>query len=221
MAVLQVKNVQKRFGKKPVLVEVSLSLETGQLLGIFGRNGSGKSTLLKILFGSLRADVLEMTINNRPISAAQVIPGRLIAYVPQHPFLPAGLRVRDLIPIYARSERAQDAIFYTPQVAAVTSRFVGQLSHGERKFLETVLIAHGPHPFLLLDEPFSMLDPLQIEAMKNFLGAIKDQKGIIITDHYYADVLDISDKKIILAKGISQSVTSLTDLKNFEYLRGE
>tara|TARA_R100000306_G_C4356873_1_gene133188 strand:+ start:327 stop:995 length:669 start_codon:yes stop_codon:yes gene_type:complete len=219
LANLRLHKVEKNYGKGAILTEVSFSLRTGQILGIFGRNGSGKSTLLKILFGTVRADALDFEINGTPVANSKLFATRHLAYVPQHPFLPSSLRVRDVIPIYAASERAQDAIFYNPLVAKITAKRIGALSHGERKYFETILIANGPHPFLLLDEPFSMLDPLQIADLKLFLDTLKQEKGIILTDHYFEEVLQISDMALVLKQGKSFQITSEEDLGNFEYLR--
>lgn len=218
MATLQVHDVTKSFGKTQVLNGVSFTIETEDIFGIFGRNGSGKSTLLKILFGTLSADSLELEINGTKISTSEVIKKQLIAYLPQHPFLPKNQKVRDIIPMYFQKEKDQDAVFYHPFIATLTHKKVGMLSHGERKFFETILISHLPHPFLMLDEPFSMLEPLQTKALKEFLLKISETKSIIITDHYYTDVLDITTKNIVLRNGESIAINSIEDLKKNEYL---
>ncbi|PVW13060.1 ATP-binding cassette domain-containing protein [Marixanthomonas spongiae] len=218
MAVLQVHNARKSFGKNPVLKDVSFSLKTGDILGIFGRNGSGKSTLLKILFGTLSANSLHLEVNNEKISPSEVIKNQLIAYLPQHPFLPKNTKVRDIIPMYFQEEKEQDAVFYNRFVATLTHKKVGHLSQGERKFFEAILISHLSHPFLMLDEPFSMIEPLQTKALKDFLLKISETKGLIITDHYYTDVLDISTKNLILKAGKNQIVDSIDDLRTRGYL---
>ncbi|RFN60154.1 ATP-binding cassette domain-containing protein [Marixanthomonas ophiurae] len=218
MATLQVHDVTKSFGKNQVLNDVSFTIETGNIFGIFGKNGSGKSTLLKILFGTLSAESLQLEINGTKISSSEVIKKQLITYLPQHPFLPNNQRVRDIIPMYFQGEKEQDAVSYNPFVAKLTHKKAGMLSHGERKFFETILISHLPHPFLMLDEPFSMLEPLQIKALREFLMKISETKGIIITDHYYNDVLDITSKNIVLRDGKSLTVNSIDDLKKNEYL---
>ncbi|WP_339701562.1 ATP-binding cassette domain-containing protein [uncultured Marixanthomonas sp.] len=218
MATLQVHDVTKSFGKTQVLNGVSFTIETEDIFGIFGRNGSGKSTLLKILFGTLSADSLELEINGTKISPSEVIKKQLIAYLPQHPFLPKIQKVRDIIPMYFQKEKDQDAVFYHPFIATLTHKKAGELSHGERKFFETILISHLPHPFLMLDEPFSMLEPFQTKALKEFLLKISETKSIIITDHYYTDVLDITTKNIVLRNGESIAINSIEDLKKNEYL---
>ena len=120
--------------------------------------------------------------------------------------------------MYFQGEKEQDAVFYNPFIATLTHKKAGHLSHGERKFFETILISQLPYPFLMLDEPFSMLEPLQTKALKEFLLKISETKGIIITDHYYTDVLDISKKNIVLRNGKSIPVNSIEDLKKNEYL---
>ncbi|MEL6809989.1 MAG: ATP-binding cassette domain-containing protein [Bacteroidota bacterium] len=209
----------KSFGKKEILNHVSLEVDTGDLLGIFGRNGSGKSTLLKMLFGSLKADSIHMEIDGWEVHPSEVIEKRLMAYLPQHPFLPSNTKVRDVIPIYHYSEEKQDKVFYDPGVAKITRKRINQLSHGERKYFEVVLLGSLDHPFLLLDEPFSMLEPLQTQAIKEYLHQLKETKGIIITDHYYRDVLDVTTKNLVLKDGSSHWIYSEEDLKKFEYLR--
>lgn len=219
MAILQVYNAQKSFGKKEILKRVSFSVETDEILGIFGRNGCGKSTLLKILFGTVSSDLLDLEIDRKKINASQIIPKQLIGYVPQHPFLPKSLKVRDVILTCYQDEKQQDTVFYNPGVAKLTHKRVGELSLGELKYFEVILMGAGLHPFLLLDEPFSMVDPMMKDDMKTFFSEIKREKGIIITDHYYDDVLQTTSKNIVIKDGVSNKITTHEDLKRFEYLR--
>jgi ABC-type multidrug transport system ATPase subunit len=218
LATLQVYNAQKSFGNREIIKRVSFSVETGEVLGIFGRNGCGKSTLLKMLFGTMSSDVLDFEIDSQKVDAAQIIPRQLIAYVPQHPFLPKTPKVRDIILTYYKDEKQQDTVFYNPGVATLTHKRVGDLSLGELKYFELILIGAGSHPFILFDEPFSMVDPLKKDEMKTFLSEIKKEKGIIITDHYYDDVLQTTTKNIVIKDGVSHAIETNTDLKRFEYL---
>lgn len=167
----------------------------------------------------LKADALDLQLDTNKVIASEIIKKQLIGYLPQHPFLPKNSKVRDLIPMYHDSEEKQDAVFYNPGVAKITHKKTEELSQGERKFFETVLIGHLEHPFLMLDEPFSMLEPLQTLALKEFLLQLKTTKGLIITDHYYNDVLDITTKNLIIKEGQSFKVHGTEDLKKFEYLR--
>ncbi len=215
---LQLYSASKSFGNKKVLKEISFTLECGEILGLFGRNGSGKSTLLKMLFGTLKADEISFSINGNTVKPSEVIPNQLIAYLPQHPFLPKQMKVRDVIPMFHKTEAMQDAVFYDPYIATMTHKQTGALSLGELKYFEVVLLSHLSHPFLLMDEPFSMLEPLQKEKLKEFLLKLKRHKGVLVTDHYYHDVLDVSDKNIVLKNGIAHKINNEADLRKFEYL---
>lgn len=219
MAILQLHKATKSYGQKEVLSNVSLELSTGNILGVFGSNGSGKSTLLQLMFGLLNADEIDLNLNGNTLNPSDVIKTKRIAYLPQHPFLPKFSKVRELIPMYHDSEEKQDALFYNPSIASIATKHVGDLSHGERKYFETMMLGHLDHPFLFLDEPFSMLEPLQTEALKTFLIQLKKTKGLLITDHYYQDVLDITTHNMVLKEGKSYPVKGVADLKKFEYLR--
>ncbi len=216
---LEIYAVRKSFGNKKILESVEFTLEKGEILGVFGSNGSGKSTLLKILFGTLKPDFIDLRINGLPLAVKDVIPKQHIGYLPQDSFLPKHLKVRDIIPMFYEDGDAQDLIFRAPFVEKIATRKAGLLSVGERRYLELLLIAHLPHPFLMLDEPFSMIEPLYKEAIATFLLSLKAKKGILLTDHYYKDVLAISDRNMILVNGISHPANTEEDLKNLGYLR--
>ena len=216
---LHIQDVSKRFGKKEVLKNVSLTLAQGEIISLFGRNGSGKSTLLKILFGTLKADSIKLQINDKNIHPKDVIPNRLIGYLPQDHFLPKHLKVRDVIPLFHTDGDDQDRVFRAPFVEKVAKRKVGTLSLGELRYLELLLVAHLDHPFLLLDEPFSMIEPLYKQVIKEFLFSLKAKKGILLTDHYYRDVLDISDRNLVLVDGTTQIARDVEDLKQLGYIK--
>ncbi|WP_313115014.1 ABC transporter ATP-binding protein [Aequorivita sediminis] len=219
MATLKLHKASISFGKKEVLNEISFSLETGEILGIFGRNGCGKSTLLKMIFGTLKKGFIEITIDDKKFYPSKNISEKRIAYLPQHSFLPMNLKVRDVIPIYFSEEEKQDVIFYNPLIAKIAAQNIGALSHGQIRYLEVLLVSNLNHPYLLLDEPFSMIEPLYKIEIQNLLQKISSTKGIIITDHYYEDVLAITSKNIIINNGISHSINSKEDLYAWTYLR--
>ena len=219
MATLVLHSISKSFGKVPVLKDVSFSLKTGEILGLFGRNGCGKSTLLKILFGNMKADSISIELNSQSIKVSEVIKKQQIAYLPQHPFLPKNMKVRDVIIMFHPNEKEQDFVFYDSHIATMTHKLTSELSLGELKYFEVVLLSLLPHPFIMLDEPFSMLEPLHKEKLKEILKKIQKTKGIIITDHYYHDVLEIATKSIVIKDAAGFPINSVEDLKKFEYLK--
>ncbi len=219
MKVLRLDNISKSFGEKEILKNVSLEVSQGEIVALFGRNGCGKSTLLKLLFGTLKANSIHLQINAKVINPKDVIPNRYIGYLPQDHFLPKHIKVRDVIPLFYVDGDDQDKIFRAHFIEKIATRKIGTLSLGELRYLELLLIAHLDHPFLLLDEPFSMIEPLYKEVIKELLILLKAKKGILITDHYYNDVLDISDRRLVMVDGICQEANDLEDLKQLGYLK--
>jgi len=218
LATLQLHSVTKSFGKKKVIQDIAFSLSVGEIVGVFGRNGSGKSTLLQMLFGTVKADSISISINGKPIFPSQSINKKLIAYLPQNSMLPKNLKVRDIIPIYFSEEKKQDAIFYDSQIAKIAAKKIGELSMGELRYFEVLLVGNLEHPFLLLDEPFSMIEPLYKIEIKKFLNNLKSEKGILITDHYYNDVLDLTTGNLIIKNGRGYKIKDIHDLKEHNYL---
>ncbi|MEI8048548.1 MAG: ATP-binding cassette domain-containing protein [Bacteroidota bacterium] len=219
MSELIINKISKKFNERIVLSNISLRIKTGDILGIFGRNGCGKSTLLKILFGVLTADDQEILLNNECFNPASNIQLMNISYLPQDSFLPDNLTVREVIPLYYQDGEAQNKIFYDPRIAKIERQRIGSLSLGERRYFEILLISRLPHKFLMLDEPFSMVEPLFQDSIKELLTELKKEKGIIITDHYYRNVLDVSDRKMIIKDGKAIEIENESDLIENGYLR--
>ena len=225
MALLKVSSIQKNFGAKSILDEVDFELQTGEILGVFGRNGSGKSTLLKIIFGTQTAEAGRLKVNERyyPVRKniwhkSRIIESQQIGYLPQFSFLPKGAKVWDVIPQYLKGQE-QDLVFQAPRISKIAGRKIGELSLGERRYLEVLLVGNLGHPFLLLDEPFSMVEPLFKDLIHEFLISLKVKKGILITDHYYQDVWQLSDRKMVLTSGKLVPINELEELIQAGYLR--
>lgn len=215
---LKIRKASKRFGNKEIFKNINLDLKKGEIVGLFGRNGSGKSTLLKMIFGLLVGDSLEIQLEDRVLPVQDVIPKKIISYLPQGRFLPMGMKVREIVSMSFTDGETLDKIFYSPSMAEIEKRRYGELSEGEKKYIEILLIAHLSHPFMMLDEPFSMVDPKNAEIIKELLQNLKNTKGIIITDHYYRDVLQISDRNYLINDGQICTVEGAEELKGLGYL---
>jgi ABC-type multidrug transport system ATPase subunit len=218
MKALEINNLNKSFAKKSILKDIDLTCKTGDIIGIFGRNGSGKSTLLKIIYGTLKADSVQIKIDTKIMSQKEIIPSKTIAYLPQDSFLPKELKVRDVIPFFFPNGEDQDKIFYASTVSVFEKLKVGYLSLGQLRYLELLIIGNLNHSFLLLDEPFSMIEPLYKEIIKSLLLELKKTKGIILTDHYYDDVLEITTENFVIKDAEKIEINSKEDLVKFQYL---
>ncbi len=215
---LSVTGIIKTFGNRRVLDNAYLRCESGEITSVFGSNGCGKSTLLKLVFGTLKADEIAISINGRHINAKDIISQQKIAYLPQEPFLPKNLKVKEVIPMFLEKGSRQDKLFYREEIHKISERKINELSMGQLRYLELLLVSHLEHPFLMLDEPFSMVEPLYKDKIKELLLELKKDKGIILTDHYYNDVLEVSDKNLLLKKGKIIPVDNQDELIAHGYL---
>ncbi|TVZ25340.1 ABC-type multidrug transport system ATPase subunit [Gillisia sp. Hel_I_86] len=215
---LEISGAYKSFGKKKVLENIAFELKIGEILGIFGRNGSGKSSLLKMIFGTLPANHIQIKFDSEIIEPKEIIPRQLIGYLPQDSFLPKSTKVRDIIPLFCDDEEKQNKVFYAQGVSKFDHTQIGKLSMGQLRYLETLLVGSLDHPFIMLDEPFSMLEPLYKELLKELLQNLSQTKGIIVTDHYYRDVLDITHSNFLLKNGNKIEILEPMDLVNNGYI---
>ncbi len=176
MDLLKVTDLNKSYGKKVILKNINLDCKVGEIIGIFGRNGTGKSTLLKLIFGTVKADSILIKINSEIISQKGIIPSKKIGYLPQDTFLPKERKVREIIPLFFPNGDNQDKIFYSPQVSSFEKIKIGKLSLGQLRYLELLIIGNLNHQFLMLDEPFSMIEPIYKDVIKGLLLELKKQK---------------------------------------------
>jgi lipopolysaccharide export system ATP-binding protein len=214
---LKVDSVQLSFNDRKILQDVFIQCSQGEIVGLLGRNGSGKSSLLKIIFGSLTPSYKYVSIGDEFIYDGYR--HGHIAYLPQHNYLPHGIKISSLAGILIDEvfwdEFAKQEIFEKHQ-----HKTVGQLSGGELRMLETLMIVFNKADFILLDEPFTHISPVQTEFFKPIIKDCAKRKGIIITDHQYNSVLDVSDRIIILENGCTKPVVNEDDLITFGYLSG-
>lgn len=213
---LLVKAVKKKFGKLNVLEEVGFTCSTGEVLAIFGRNGTGKSTLLRILFGILKPDHSEIYLNNKPLPDHDR--NHFFGFHHQQVFLPKNITVRNLVPLYFPDGHDQNKIFYDPLINRIEKQKISELSIGDQRYLQFLLLINSSHPFLLLDEPFSMTGPHLTEIIKQKIIEKKSRKGFIVTDHFYKDVLEIADRVKMMKNGVMISIAEKTELVTHGYL---
>ncbi|WP_426278853.1 ATP-binding cassette domain-containing protein [Chryseobacterium sp. S-02] len=216
MGKLHIDSLSKSFNGNDILKDIYISCETGKVVGILGRNGTGKSTLLKIIFGTSKGDYQYIRVDNKVLQH-QWDRKNKIAYLPQDFFLPKGIKIKNLIPIFCNkenSEKLTESDLIKPFLYE-TSR---NLSGGEKKIVEALLIIFSESKFILLDEPFNGLSPkMTTEIQKLIIEQSKD-KGIIISDHRYQEVLDISDEIYLLADSHLKSIKDLKELQQYNYL---
>ncbi|WP_426668767.1 ATP-binding cassette domain-containing protein [Mucilaginibacter sp. McL0603] len=217
---LQVKSISHNFGDRNIFSNTSIECKTGEVIGILGRNGTGKSTLFKILFGALKPDNIMLHLDELLIRKSASF-NNFIGYHPQEIMLPKGLKVNDLISIYIRDKNKQDRIYSAYGIGNVQNERVRNLSLGQQRYLQFLLVLNLDHHFVLLDEPFSMVEPLYKDLIKEKLTEYKSHKGFIITDHYYLDILDASDRFYLIKDEKIIPLSESEDLVKFGYLSNQ
>ncbi|MDB5286814.1 MAG: hypothetical protein JWR05_1763 [Mucilaginibacter sp.] len=215
MNYLKVDSVQLEFDGRKILQSVYLNCMQGEVVGLLGRNGCGKSSLLKIIFGTLTPNYKYVSINDQFVHTGYL--NNQIAYLPQHNYMPDGIKIEKLARIIV-DPVSWDEFTELPSYQKNYNKTIGELSGGELRQLETMIIIHSKADFILLDEPFTHISPIQADEFKPVIRACAKRKGIIITDHQYYNILDVSDKIILLTNGTTKHITNNEELVTYGYL---
>ncbi|WP_142783473.1 ATP-binding cassette domain-containing protein [Changchengzhania lutea] len=212
---LEIDNVELYFNNNCILNSVYLKAETGKITGILGSNGSGKSCLLQIIFGNLKSKYKLVRLDNKPI-LKPLYQTQLISYLPQYHFIPNRMRIKNAFILFKVSWDSFIIDFDTFK-ATKDTRF-NLLSGGEQRLMETYIILKSDRKIILLDEPFSHLAPLYIEKIKTLISEEKEHKAIIITDHMYRHIVNVSDAIYLIKDGHTKRINNLTELEDYKYL---
>lgn len=218
MSGLYVDSVRKEFGTNTILSDIFLTCNVGEIVGLLGRNGSGKSTLLKIIFGVTAADQKFIKVDDKKIDS--LFDSRnLIKYLPQHGFMPTHIKVKDLIKLSCEKERIAEVKgleFIKPHLDKKSR----DLSGGERRIIEVLLMLYSKTKYLLFDEPFSALDPIYVQLLINIIKEHSATKGILITDHNFRHILTISTRLTLLKDGALVQINHEDELVDQAYISG-
>jgi lipopolysaccharide export system ATP-binding protein len=209
---LEAVNITKVFKGRMVLRGVSLSFQQGEIVGILGPNGAGKTTLFSILAGITSADSGTICFNNIDIKNFKMHRRARegIIYLPQDSSIFRGLSVEDniraIIQIKIKSKiEIEKRLLELLEVFSLTHlrhANATRLSGGERRKVEIARTLAAAPKFLLLDEPFSGIDPIAVFEIIEMIKKLKENNiGIIITDHNVRETLNILDRGYIIADG--------------------
>jgi lipopolysaccharide export system ATP-binding protein len=209
---LVVKGLGKTFKGRPVLRDVSLSVQRGEAVGLLGPNGAGKTTSFYCVTGLISPDRGSIQLDGEDITALPMYRrARLgIGYLPQEASIFRGMTVetniRAVAEVVETDKAAQDAL-----VDALLSEFsishlrqspALALSGGERRRCEIARALASRPSFILLDEPLAGIDPIAVGEIREMVSHLKDRGlGVLITDHNVRETLDIIDRAYILHEG--------------------
>jgi lipopolysaccharide export system ATP-binding protein len=209
---VEVFNLVKDFGKKRIIHDVSLSVESGEVVGLLGPNGSGKTTTFRMILGLVLATKGSIKLDQVDISdLAMYRRARLgIGYLPQESSVFTKLTVRDnllavaeTLPISREEQLAKvEDLLKDFGLTGVAQQYAFTLSGGERRRVEIARSILPSPKFLLMDEPFSGVDPISIADVQNIVIGLKERGiGILITDHNVRETLKIVDRAYLVYKG--------------------
>lgn len=211
-------NLCKRIAGREVLKNLSLTVERGLVYGLLGRNGAGKTTLIKHLIGLLRPDTGTARVLGNDMFGASASARQPIAYVSEGVLYPTWARVGDVIE-FERICRARfdgqrlDAWLASQRIERV--KRTSALSKGESKRLELEIAFSAQPRVLLLDEPFSGLDPVsRSEAIEALIDHVTAGTCAILSSHVLSDLERLCERLGVLAHGRIVVEIALDDLKN-------
>lgn len=213
--ILEADGIQLEFDGRKILSGIYVKCETGKITGLLGRNGQGKSCLMNIIYGSLSSEK-SVRIDRKSIPEGFRNPD-LIRYLPQFHFIPHSLSLHRIFRDFDVNYRSFQVIF--PEFIHREKDSIGKLSGGERRLVELYTIIQSNSQFIMLDEPFTMLNPLQIEKVKALLIEEKKNKGILMTDHLYRHIVDLADSLYLLSNGRTVLTNSVEDLTILGYTK--
>jgi len=203
----------KSYGGRKVVNEVTLNLNQGEIVGLLGRNGAGKTTSFNMIVGLVRPDAGNIRLDDQDITALPMYRrARLgLGYLPQEPSVFRGLTVAENIMAVLeyqenltqedRRERL-DSVLERIGLRHLERAVAATLSGGEKRRLEIArALATKPH-FMLLDEPFSGVDPIAVGEIQNIISELRDLDiGILITDHSVRETLEVTNHSYIIHEG--------------------
>ena len=227
---LRAKNLQKIYGKRTVVKDVSFHVNQGEIVGLLGPNGAGKTTSFYMVTGLIRPNKGTVEIDETDITdmAMFMRAKQGVGYLPQEASVFRTLSVEDNIKAVLQmtklsKEEQRDKLENLLEEFGSTSRrtYVGHhLSGGERRRTEIARALATDPKFILLDEPFAGVDPIAVEDIQRIVWKLKERNiGILITDHNVQETLTITDRAYLLYDGSILKSGSAEDLANDEQVR--
>jgi lipopolysaccharide export system ATP-binding protein len=212
MSVLLVNHLGKSYGARVVVRDVSLQVATGEIVGLLGPNGAGKTTTFKMIVGMLRPSFGRILLGTVDITKKPIyMRARAgLGYLPQDLSIFRRLTVRQNLQAVAEihiSSKADmlkriDQLLEEFSLKHLEQQFAIALSGGERRRLEIARALLCNPKILLLDEPFSGVDPINIQDVQRIiLGLKKRSIGVLITDHNVRETLSIVDRAFLIHNG--------------------
>ncbi|WP_367847820.1 LPS export ABC transporter ATP-binding protein [Rhodoferax sp. WC2427] len=215
---LEARHLQKAYGSRKVVKDVTLAVKKGEVVGLLGPNGAGKTTSFYMIVGLVRADGGSISIDGQPVEHMPIHRrSRLgLSYLPQEASIFRKLTVEENVRAVLELQHGEDGKSLTKE--AIEQRLTAlledlrvehlrqssalALSGGERRRVEIARALATQPRFILLDEPFAGIDPIAVIEIQRIIGFLKSRGiGVLITDHNVRETLGICDHAYIISDG--------------------
>ncbi len=213
MSQLVAQHLEKHYGTRTAVADISLSVARGEIIGLLGPNGAGKTTSFYMIVGLVKADAGVIELDGQPITRKPMHErARLgVGYLPQEASVFRKLSVADNILAIlelkrdlSKAERRGrlEQLLDEFHLQGVRTQLGERLSGGERRRVEIARALASEPKFILLDEPFAGVDPISVGEIKAMIRDLAQRKiGVLITDHNVRETLDICDRAYIVSEG--------------------
>jgi len=213
MSVLSARHLAKRYNSRTVVNDVSITVQSGEVVGLLGPNGAGKTTSFYMIVGLIPSDGGTVHLNRRDLTAyAMHDRARMgLGYLPQEPSVFRKLTVAQNIRAILETQsgmteahlrRRLESLMSELNVAHLRDHRGDSLSGGERRRVEIARALAAEPRFILLDEPFAGVDPISILDIQRIIRHLSERSiGVLITDHNVRETLGICDRAYIVNDG--------------------
>lgn len=212
---LEVKNISKRFGEAEILRDISFTAEGGKAIGFLGRNGAGKTTTLRIILDVFKPNFGEVLFNGEPLKKQKIT----IGYLPEERGLYQDETLLDQLIYFCRLKGAkkddarEDVLYWLERfdLTDVQDKELKTFSKGNRQKAQIIVALLNKPEILILDEPFSGLDPINAEVLRTIIREFIDDKKIVIfsshqmeyVEEFCQDIAIINHGEIVLEGNIN------------------
>ena len=213
MARLKASHLAKSYNKRKVVSDVSLEVESGQIVGLLGPNGAGKTTTFYMVVGLVKRDNGQIFIDDQELThePMHIRAQQGIGYLPQEASIfrrlsvtkniMAILELRSELSRFEREEKLEE-LLEEFHITHIRDSLGMSLSGGERRRVEIARALAADPKFILLDEPFAGVDPISVGDIKTIIQHLRDRGlGVLITDHNVRETLDVCEHSYIVSHG--------------------
>lgn len=225
MPTLKCVNLVKSYKRRCVVDHVTIALQTGEIVGLLGPNGAGKTTTFNMVMGLVRPDEGEIYLDDEPIThwpmSRRARAG--IGYLSQEPSIFRNLTVEENLLLileqmgydFTRRLTRCHELLESADIIHLAHQLAYSLSGGEKRRLEICRALASNPDFMLLDEPFSGVDPIAVSELQTIIQGLREQElGILITDHSVRETLEVTNRSYIVHEGKILTVGTPAELVN-------